>query len=46
MNWLETIFHYAPDGGSGLAEALLVLVIACLVARTWKRRRGPQRVNR
>jgi len=27
MNWLEAIFHYAPDHGDGSAEALLLLVV-------------------
>ncbi len=41
MTWLETIFRYAPDGGNGLAEALLfMLVIACLAAGARKRARG------
>jgi len=47
MAWLETIFRYAPDGGNGSAEALLVLfVIAYAVVRAGKRRRGMQRANR
>jgi len=47
MAWLETIFRYAPDGGNGSAEALLLmLVIACDVVLARKRRRGMQRLNR
>ncbi|HXR61988.1 MAG TPA: hypothetical protein VN720_00420 [Rudaea sp.] len=34
MNWLEAIFHHAPDGGDGSAEALLLLaVFVAVVAR-------------
>lgn len=34
MNWLEAIFHHAPDGGDGSAETLLLLVVfAGVVAR-------------
>jgi hypothetical protein len=48
MTWLETIFRYAPDGGNGSAEALLLLalMIAFVSVRTRKQTRGAQRVNR
>lgn len=41
MNWLEAIFHYAPDSGDGSAETLLLLsVFAALVARVVGLRRN------
>lgn len=32
MNFLETFFGISPDGGSGLTEALLLLVLVALFA--------------
>jgi hypothetical protein len=34
MNWIEAIFHYAPDHGNGMAEALFLLasIVAIVVA--------------
>jgi hypothetical protein len=41
MTWLETIFRYAPDGGNGSAEALLLmLVIACVAEGARRGARG------
>jgi hypothetical protein len=31
MNWLEAIFHCAPDNGDGSAETLLLLAVVGLV---------------
>jgi hypothetical protein len=31
MNWLEAIFHYAPDSGDGSAETLLLLALFVVV---------------
>jgi hypothetical protein len=32
MNWLEAIFHYAPDQGNGIAEALFLLASIVVIA--------------
>ncbi len=39
MNWLEAIFHYAPDHGNGSAEALLIVLAAIIIAATPRNRR-------
>jgi hypothetical protein len=31
MDFVERIFHIAPDGGSGLMELAILLTIACVV---------------
>lgn len=38
MDWLETLFHVSPDGGSGLTE-LLFAAGAVLAAALWIGRR-------
>ena len=40
MNWLETVFGISPDGGNGMAELLVALLVALVlatgvVARRW-----------
>jgi hypothetical protein len=43
MQFLETIFHVAPDGGSGAFEALLVTAIIAIgsLAAALRRRARP-----
>jgi hypothetical protein len=40
MDFIERIFGVAPDGGSGLLEALLFLIpiVGILVVRAWQKR--------
>jgi hypothetical protein len=41
MDVIEKLFHFAPDGGSGMTEAAFVvvaLVAAGVVAWSWRRR--------
>lgn len=40
MDFIERIFGFAPDGGSGLFEVLLFLIpiAGILVVREWRRR--------
>jgi hypothetical protein len=41
MNWLEVIFHYAPDQGNGMAKALFLLAsIVGIVTATVRKMRG------
>jgi hypothetical protein len=43
MDWIERLFGISPDGGNGLAEALVissivVLVVLVYLRRVWNRR--------
>jgi hypothetical protein len=31
MDWLEQLLGFAPDGGNGLAEVLILLVVSTVV---------------
>lgn len=40
MNFIEALFGWAPDGGNGSLEWMLVLVpLAAVLAVSWKRLR-------
>jgi hypothetical protein len=43
MDWIERLFHIAPDGGDGVTEALALvavgLAIASAAVRRYTRRR-------
>jgi hypothetical protein len=50
MDWIEEVFHIDPDGGSGLFELAIVVVVAIVIAmvaagahRYRSRRRGETR---
>jgi hypothetical protein len=32
VHWLEQLLGFSPDGGNGLAEVLIMLVVASIVA--------------
>ncbi len=40
MDFIERIFHIAPDGGTGLLELAIVLALIVLLAVVSLRRRG------
>jgi hypothetical protein len=37
MHFIEQIFGFAPDGGSGLLEVLLVTLFVSFLAVRWRR---------
>jgi hypothetical protein len=48
MNWMETIFHFSPDGGTGALEVTLTLGAVAAVAGVlaWRARRRPAAARR
>jgi Tfp pilus assembly protein PilE len=32
MDWIEQVFHVDPDGGSGMLELALVVLVAAVIA--------------
>ena len=37
MHFIEQLFGFAPDGGSGLLELVLLMVFVSLLAIGWRR---------
>lgn len=43
MNFIETLFGFSPDGGSGATELLWIIALAVIVAAVMMWRKGRRR---
>jgi hypothetical protein len=44
MNWIEQLFHLAPDGGTGLTELAILLVCVFVPAAVFVIRKRSRRI--